>query len=68
MFLQDKWLGGYKDKDGHDVDTFENLKKVLSPHFDLQEECVLQCLSREAPRLFWWFMDHATVWRKKEAA
>ena len=67
VILQDKWLGGYKDGDGKDVDTFETLKTLLSPHFDLVEDCVIQCVSREAPRLHFWFLDHATVWRKKEA-
>ena len=63
---QDKWLGGYKDAEGKDVYTFERLKTVLLPDFELEEDCVLQCLSREAPRLFFWFMDHATVWRKSD--
>ena len=48
------------------MDTFERLKTVLLPDFELEEDCVLQCLSREAPRLFFWFMDHATVWRKSD--
>jgi putative 4-mercaptohistidine N1-methyltranferase len=63
---KDKWLGGYKDKEGKEVDTFEALKAVLLPDFQLEEECVLQCVSRDAPRLFFWFLDHATVWRKRE--
>ena len=63
---QDKWLGGYKDGAGKDVDTFEALQKLLTPHFELVDECVIQCLSREAPRLFFWFFDHATVWRKRQ--
>ena len=65
---QEKWLGGYKDKLGRDVDTFEMLQILLTPHFDLVEERVLQCVCREAPRLFFWFLDHATVWRKRETA
>ena len=68
VHLQEKWLGGYKDKEGKDVETFDMLQKLLAPHFDLVEECVLQCLSREASRVFLWFLDHATVWRKRETA
>lgn len=66
--LQDKWLGGFKDQEGKDVETFETLKTLLGPHFELVDECTLQCLSREAPRLFLWFLDHATVWRKRDTA
>lgn len=64
--MQDKWLGGYRDREGKEVDTFEALKAILLPDFELEEECVLQCVSRDAPRLFFWFLDHATVWRKRE--
>jgi putative 4-mercaptohistidine N1-methyltranferase len=64
---KDKWLGGYKDKEGKEVETFDALQTLLAPHFDLVEECVVQCLSREASRVFLWFLDHATVWRRREA-
>lgn len=59
LFPQDRWRGGCKDKDGHDV------THLLSLNFD---QCVLQCLLREAHYLFLWLMEHATVWREKEEA
>lgn len=67
FFFQDKsnWLGGYKDKDGAEVRALDTLREILSPHFDLVEAFDLPALLMEDPRMWYWFVDHATVWKRK---
>lgn len=67
FFFQDKsnWLGGYKDKDGAEVKALDTIHEILSPHFDLVEAFDLPALILEDPRLWYWFVDHATVWKRK---
>ena len=65
--VQDKsnWLGGYKDKNGVEVKVMDTIRSLLSPHFDLVEASDIQALTMEDPRMWYWFVDHATVWRRK---
>ena len=67
FFFQDKsnWLGGYKDKDGAEVKALDTITEILSPHFELVEAFDMPALTLEDPRLWYWFIDHATVWKRK---
>ncbi|XP_038074631.1 uncharacterized protein LOC119742594 [Patiria miniata] len=60
------WLGGYKDKNGQPVTTFDTLKKVLGPDFDLIAEKNMQFFIRETARKNQWSVAHATIWIRKE--
>jgi hypothetical protein len=63
--LQSQWLGGYKDKDGHEVTGFQTLQKELAPWFVLLEDRNLPFLIRETARKHQWTVAHATVWQRK---
>ena len=52
-------------EDGKEVHTFDSLKQILEPKFHLEDAVDLPFLSRENKRLFYWGVDHATVWRRK---
>ena len=62
---QENWLGGYI-KNGKEVRTFDTLKQILEPNFELVDAVDVPFLSREDERLFYWGVDHATVWRRKK--
>jgi len=53
-------------KNGKEVHTFDNLKQILEPNFELVDAVDVPFLSREAERIFYWGVDHATVWRRKQ--
>ncbi|PVD25862.1 hypothetical protein C0Q70_13526 [Pomacea canaliculata] len=59
-----EWLGGYKDKEGTPVTTFDTLKKELATCFVLLEDCNLPFLIRETSRKHQWTVAHATVWQR----
>ena len=44
----------------------DTLQEILSPHFELVEAFDMPVLSLDEPRLWFWVVDHATVWRRKE--
>ena len=68
MWLQVKGsrLGGYKDERGVEVKAMDTLKEILSPHYELVEAYDMPVLSMEDPRLWFWLVDHVTVWRRKD--
>ena len=51
-------------EDGREVHTFDSLKRILEPKFNLVDAVDLPFLARQNKRLFFWAVDHATVWRK----
>ena len=53
-------------KEGKEVRTFDNLKLILEPNFELVDAVDLPFLSRENERLFYYGVDHVTVWRRKQ--
>ena len=65
-FFQSKWLGGFTDKNGQPVTTFDTLKRVLGPDFDLIEEKNMPFFIRETARKNHWIVAHATIWIRKE--
>ena len=66
MFLvtQKNWLGGY-EKDGNEVRSFDRLREILGPNFELVEEKDLPFLIRETVRKNQWTVAHATVWKRR---
>ncbi|XP_041362190.1 uncharacterized protein LOC121378153 [Gigantopelta aegis] len=62
---KNKWLGGYKNRNGEAVTGFSTLKKILSPTFDLVEDLDMPFFIRETARKNQWTVAHATVWRRK---
>ncbi len=64
LFLQDKWIGGYK-KDDEDVRGFSTLKEILEPNFELLQEQGFPFVIRETIRKHQWTVAHVTIWRRK---
>lgn len=58
---KDKWLGGR-----HEAGTFDRLKALLSPAFQLITAHDLPFLIREHARKFQWSLAHATLWRRQD--
>ena len=52
-------------EDGREVHTFDSLKQILEPKFNLEDAVELPFLFRKNKRLFYWGVDHVTVWRRK---
>ncbi|MFT5577589.1 MAG: 5-histidylcysteine sulfoxide synthase/putative 4-mercaptohistidine N1-methyltransferase [Paraglaciecola psychrophila] len=60
---KEEWVGGRK-VDGENVTTFEGLKAMLEPHFDLiQEPISVPFVIRETSRKFQHSLSEATLWR-----
>lgn len=45
------------------VDT---VNEILSPHFELVESFDMPVMTMEEPRMWFWVVDHVTVWRRKQ--
>jgi len=60
---REKWLGGFMKK-GRPVETFEMIKNILKPDFDLLKCCDLPFLIREHHRKFQWSVAQVSIWRK----
>lgn len=58
------WLGGFLRGTGR-IKTFDALKKILSPHFQLSRRRDLPFLIREHARKFQLGIAEATVWLRK---
>jgi len=58
------WLGGFV-RDGQPVQTFDTLKKILAPHFDLARWQDLSFIIREHTRKFQLGFAEATLWIRK---
>ncbi|XP_033630196.1 uncharacterized protein LOC117292297 [Asterias rubens] len=61
-----KWLGGFTDKNGQPVSTFDTLKRVLGPDFDLVLDKNMPFFIRETARKNQWTVSHASIWIRKE--
>jgi len=62
------WLGGFKDKQGRPVHTFDTLKQVLLPHFDLVEQpSLMDLVIRETRNKFQHLISEVTVWQRRSA-
>jgi putative 4-mercaptohistidine N1-methyltranferase len=61
---RENWLGGFL-RGGRPVKTFDTLKKILSPDFDLSSRGDLPFLIREHARKFQLGIAEATVWRAR---
>lgn len=58
-----KWLGGFM-RDGKPVHTFDTLKQILAPHFELARRQDLPFVIREHERKYQLGFADATVWIK----
>jgi putative 4-mercaptohistidine N1-methyltranferase len=61
---RENWLGGFM-RGGQPVRTFDSLKKILAPHFDLSGRKDLPFVIREHTRKFQLGFSEATVWVRK---
>lgn len=61
---RDKWLGGFEHQ-GIPVTTWEQLNRVLSPHFALDYTCDLPFLIREHARKYQWSVARAGRWIRR---
>ena len=61
---RENWLGGFM-RDGHPVHTFDTLKKILGPNFDLSRRQDLPFVIREHTRKFQLGFAEATCWTRK---
>ena len=61
------WLGGF-ERDGRPIRTFDTLKQILEPDFDLVMVKDLPFLLREHARKFQWSIAQASVWVRKQGA
>ncbi len=59
---REKWLGGFR-RNGRPVKTFDSLKRILSPDFELSLRRDLPFVIREHTRKFQLGIAEATVWR-----
>lgn len=59
-----EWLGGYYDN-GEAILSFDTLKNVLSPNFELLETQNMPFLIREHSRKNQFSVAHATLWQRK---
>ena len=59
------WLGGYYDKNGEAVRTFETLQKLLSEHFDFIHKEELSFMMPESARKYKYIISELSVWRRK---
>lgn len=58
-------MGGYKDENGEEVRAVDTVHEILSPHFELVEKFDMPVMTMEEPRMWFWVVDHVSVWRKK---
>jgi putative 4-mercaptohistidine N1-methyltranferase len=61
---RENWLGGFI-RDGQPVQTFDTLKKILAPHFDLSRRQDLPFVIREHARKYQLGFAEATCWKRK---
>jgi 5-histidylcysteine sulfoxide synthase/putative 4-mercaptohistidine N1-methyltranferase len=62
---KEKWLGGYKDENGEEVDTLTTLKKILAKKFKFVEALDVPFVIRETPRKFQHTLSQMSVWKKR---
>lgn len=59
------WLGGYKDKNGKEVKTFESLQAILRYDFELLHVEDLEFVIKESARKFQHSISQVSVWKKR---
>ena len=65
MYYQENWTGGFTNKDGEPVTTFDTLKNVLGPDFDMIEVKGMPFFIRETARKNQWTVSQASIWKRK---
>ena len=61
---KEKWIGGYK-RDGENVSTFEGLKEILEPQFELLDRQDIPFVIQETARKHQYTVAEMTVWQKR---
>jgi len=61
---RENWLGGFM-RDGQPVQTFDTLKKILGPHFELSRRQDLPFVIREHARKFQLGFAEASLWVRR---
>ena len=59
------WLGGYKDENGLEIKTIDNLKNILSEKFELIHLQDLEFVIKETTRKYQHTISQVSVWKKK---
>eukprot|EP00455_Lapot_gusevi_P021571 TRINITY_DN2259_c0_g1_i3.p2 TRINITY_DN2259_c0_g1~~TRINITY_DN2259_c0_g1_i3.p2 ORF type:complete len:279 (+),score=118.15 TRINITY_DN2259_c0_g1_i3:33-839(+) len=62
-----EWLGGYYDKDGKAVRSFDTLQTILSPDFELLESFDMDFFIREHSRKNQWSVTLISLWVRKSS-
>jgi putative 4-mercaptohistidine N1-methyltranferase len=62
---RENWLGGFIS-DGHQVQTFDALKDILSPQFELMRRQDLPFMIREHSRKFQYGISEASIWQRRK--
>lgn len=65
FYLKENWLGGYKDKQGNDINGIDGLKAEMSDTFDLCHELNIPMMIRETRRKFQYTVCLVTIWQKR---
>lgn len=61
---RENWLGGF-EQNGHPVQTFDTIKKLLDPRFSLELRLDLPFLLREHARRFQLGISEASIWLRR---
>jgi putative 4-mercaptohistidine N1-methyltranferase len=61
---RENWLGGFV-RDGQSVETFDTLKTILAPHFELSRRQDLPFVIREHARKFQFGVAEASLWIRR---
>ena len=61
---KNKWLGGYKNKDGKDIKTFETIKQILQNGFKLIDQADVPFVIKETNRKYQYTFSHMSIWKK----
>ncbi|CEG38624.1 Putative 4-mercaptohistidine N1-methyltranferase, OvoA C-terminal domain [Plasmopara halstedii] len=62
---KDKWIGGVCGADGKPVESFNDIKKILSRNFDLIERRDYPFMIREHERKYQWGVSDGSFWKRK---
>ena len=59
------WLGGYKDEEGNEIRTIDNLKKILGGKFELIYLEDIPFVIKETARKYQHTISQMSVWKKR---
>ncbi|KAG9412367.1 hypothetical protein AC1031_015289 [Aphanomyces cochlioides] len=62
---KEHWIGGTVNSNGIPVDSFSEIQRILSPHFELVERTQYPFMIREHDRKFQWGVSDGTFWRRR---